>query len=523
MKTRFSLVLLLCALFMGFATSLAAGTEANTSIINQASATYTDSLNAPQSTTSNSVTTIVQQVYSFTITPNGASPAAPGQTETALPGAPVYFNYTVTNTGNGDDTITLQNVQDAADAFNLSDVTIYLDTGCDGSVAGDSPVTSLALGADASACLIVSGVIPTGTPDGAQANYNLEGTSAGAAAQNPAVVVTDVNNWARAEANTGANLTATKEANPSSAVAAGGSISYTINGSNNGGAAAYGVDVSDYTGVAGSEGIVITDSLDANLTYTAGTLTGTAGAGAVSFAYSTTGGATWVQAEPATGVTDVAMIISAATANTAFFPQSTNYTMSFSATVAATAGANTTITNQAVVNYSVDDDEDTLNTETSNPTSTDVTATSDVAIGPEGLATDNPISGTASYTDSNGNTWDVTLSGGFGNDDTQTLTSDVATGDTVAFRMSVANTGNVADTFDIDALSAAGYSVQVFNANGTTPLNGALSIPAGVTRDIVVKVTIPAAATAADTDHRYGYFHHRPRAKRHYLRSYSYA
>ena len=505
MKNFFTVILSL--LFMGLSSSLAAGTEANTSIINQASATYIDSLDAPQFTTSNSVTTIVQQVYGLTITPNGADEANPGQTQTALPGAPVYFNYRVTNTGNGDDTITLSSVQDAADAFNLTNVRIYLDTGCDGSIAGDSVVSSVALGADDSACIIVSGTIPSGTANGAQANYNLSGSSANAAT--PA----DADNWARAVANTGANLSARKTASPSGAVAPGSTITYTISGSNNGGSAAYGVDVSAYTGVAGSEGIVITDTLDSNLSY-AGNLTGTAGAGTVSFAYRTIGNTSWTPGTPATGVTgvtDVAMIISAPAANvtnnTPFFPQSTNYSMSFSTTVAA-ATAGTPITNRAVISYSVNDDAATSNTTTSAPTNNTVAANNDVAVGPAGLAAANPVSGTASYTDSNGNTWNVNLSGGYVNndngaanngDDTQTLTSPVSTGDRVAFRMSVANTGNVNDTFTISAASAAGYGVQVFNANGTTPLNGALSVPAGATQDIVVKITIPANATAGDT------------------------
>src|SRR3954465_13469371 len=52
---------------------------ANTSIGNQASATYTDASNTQRTATSNTVVTIVQQVASFTLTTDGQTkPAAPG-------------------------------------------------------------------------------------------------------------------------------------------------------------------------------------------------------------------------------------------------------------------------------------------------------------------------------------------------------------------------------------------------------------------------------------------------------------
>ncbi|WP_342586384.1 hypothetical protein [Meiothermus taiwanensis] len=58
-------------------------TPAGTNISNQASASYIDSAGQPRTTTSNQVITVVQQVYSFSITPDGST-TTPGQTRTAL-------------------------------------------------------------------------------------------------------------------------------------------------------------------------------------------------------------------------------------------------------------------------------------------------------------------------------------------------------------------------------------------------------------------------------------------------------
>jgi CHASE3 domain sensor protein len=65
------------AVLLGFGLALLAlgtalaMTPAGTQIQNQASASYIDSAGQPRTTTSNLVVTVVQQVYSFTITPNG--------------------------------------------------------------------------------------------------------------------------------------------------------------------------------------------------------------------------------------------------------------------------------------------------------------------------------------------------------------------------------------------------------------------------------------------------------------------
>src|SRR3954462_5748991 len=96
----------------------AAAPPANTSIGNQATATYTDSSNTQRTVTSNTVVTIVQQVASFTLTTDG-------QTKPAAPGGQVVFPHTLTNTGNGNDTFTLAVASAAGGSFTLTNLALY--------------------------------------------------------------------------------------------------------------------------------------------------------------------------------------------------------------------------------------------------------------------------------------------------------------------------------------------------------------------------------------------------------------
>ena len=89
----------------------ATGTTAGLSIVNTATINFSDDLGAAQTpVNSNTVSTTVFPVPSFTVTPNqtttgtvaGDAPdyAKPGLTKTAKPGDIVPYPYTLTNTGN---------------------------------------------------------------------------------------------------------------------------------------------------------------------------------------------------------------------------------------------------------------------------------------------------------------------------------------------------------------------------------------------------------------------------------------
>jgi len=99
-------------------------------ISNQASANYKDSGGTPQTATSNSVTTTVAQVGSYTLTADN--------TKTAAPGTTAYMPHILTNTGNGADTfyITLPTAIDG----DLSGVAIYADVNGDGQPDSPTPL-----------------------------------------------------------------------------------------------------------------------------------------------------------------------------------------------------------------------------------------------------------------------------------------------------------------------------------------------------------------------------------------------
>ena len=466
-------ILLAILLSLWFGLALAGPTPAGTNIQNQASATYVDSAGQPRTTNSNLVVTVVQQVYSFTITPNGTE-ADPGQTRSGLPGAQVLFNYQVTNTGNGTDTINLRTVQGTADNFDLSGVEIFLDANCNGNLdAGETTTTSVTLTMGASACLIVRATIPTGATSGQYGNLNLTGTSAG----DPNV--TDEDNWARASATAAAALTAFKSASPVGSVAPGSTITYTISGSNTGGGAASGVSVPGL-----GTGILIADTIPSGLTVNSMPTTGSAGGGTVRFVY-TTDGSNWSLLSssnlPLTGNGTVAigMFISG---SGAFFPQGASYTFSFEATVPANAAPGTSYTNSATVRFNDGTGDQTV---TTNTTSNTVEASYSVAVGPYGF----PEAGASGTYTALGYT--VTRSG-----DSQSIQS-VYDGTTVIFRHTLRNTGDTSDSFTLDFSGVpTGWICSLVADDLTTPISGPVGpVAAGADYNFALRCQVPAGAT----------------------------
>jgi uncharacterized repeat protein (TIGR01451 family) len=198
----------------------------------------------------------------------------------------------------------------------------------------------------------VRATIPTSATGGQYGNLNLEGTSAGSPS------VTDTNNWARAVATAQAALTASKSASPTGPVPPGGTITYTISGSNAGGSPAYGVPVTvDSTT---RYGILIEDTIPAGLTVTQ--VSGSAGAGTVRFIYyDGTAWSTLGTTSPVTGLNilgdgtkKVGMLIEG---TGDFFPVGAGYTFSFQATVPSDAPAGTGYANYATVKFDADNDE----------------------------------------------------------------------------------------------------------------------------------------------------------------------
>jgi len=377
-KLKAIIFLAIAVLTLGVA--IAAGTPAGTEIRNQASASYIDSAGQSQTTTSNEVVTVVQPVYSFTIAPDSSTDAStgniiPGQSQSGVPGSTVYFPYTVTNTGNSDDTIDLtleQNTsEDEFDPVSDPATDIYLDENCNGQIdAGESAVTSVDLAADESACLIVAATIPDSATEGQTGLINLSGTSQAGTPNDTSDDVAESGdpNWAEAIATEKAVLTSTKSASPSGEVSRGGSITYTIEGSNVGGAAAYAVEgVVEVDGTS-KNGILIEDAIPDNTTFDS-IVDSSAGAGSVSVIYYT--GSSWTATAPSdkTTIEKVGMLIEDTNYDSndpqPFFPQGAQYKLSFTVTVNETLSdgvtplpADTSITNTATVSFSGNNDGD---------------------------------------------------------------------------------------------------------------------------------------------------------------------
>jgi len=120
-----SLIVLVAGVMFTLASRTAAAAPAAGTVIgNQATATYNDAGGAPRTATSNLVQTTVSQVKSFTLTANGARTAAPGQT--------VYYPHTITNTGNGTDTYTLNTPVATSGGFTHTGIAYYIDANGDG-------------------------------------------------------------------------------------------------------------------------------------------------------------------------------------------------------------------------------------------------------------------------------------------------------------------------------------------------------------------------------------------------------
>lgn len=110
--------------FFATGTTYAAAPAAGTNISNIATASYVDGTSTTRTVTSNEVKTTVLQVGSFTLVQD--------RTTTANPNSAVALSHVLTNTGNGTDEFTLGLANVSGDAFDFSNIAIYLDANKDG-------------------------------------------------------------------------------------------------------------------------------------------------------------------------------------------------------------------------------------------------------------------------------------------------------------------------------------------------------------------------------------------------------
>ena len=227
-----------------------AQTPAGTTIRNQASATFEDLVGNTYSATSNEVTTIVLPVFGVSILPDDSGetpPVTPALVQMAIPGQTVYYSYTLTNTGNDDDSYTLLPLLDGANTtmlIGIGDLDVYRDTNGNGVLDGGEPIICAGgaagvlgpIAAGVTVSLLIEYQVPAGAAAGQVAYVGIQGTSVGDGAQ------VDTDYYHRTDVVSDAVLTASMTGLPA-AIDPGNVATYTITGQNVGNDVAHGVTV----------------------------------------------------------------------------------------------------------------------------------------------------------------------------------------------------------------------------------------------------------------------------------------
>lgn len=471
------LVLFLALALLG--TAFASSTPAGTHIDAQASASYVDSANQARTTTSNLVVTIVQQVYGVAVTPQGTV-TSPGQSRVALAGGSADVAYSVRNTGNGTDTVDLSAVLDTDSEFTPS-LSIYLDANCNGRIdAGEATASSTTLAMDAVACVVVHVAVPTDAATGQQASVELQVVSQADASAASSEA------WASIGVTDQAVFSSSLQVSPSGSVAQGATLTYTLSGSNIGGNAAYAATA---PAGLGSNGVLVEVDVPATLVLDPSSVSFAAGSGSGTPVYFT--GGAWTTTAPAAPVhvDKVGVLLSG---SDAFFAQGSGYSLSFQASVpgdagtaagAGTVAAGTSYLATGHVLYAATAGGSTLTTDSNDVTSRVAVATY-LQAGPYQLATGSYSFAGATIARADGS---------------QTIAAAYA-GNTVAFRNTVANLGNAADSYTLSLTAVpSGWTCQTYAADGVTPLATLGPVPAGSSADVVLRCTVPADAVTAET------------------------
>ncbi|MFB9990663.1 DUF11 domain-containing protein [Deinococcus oregonensis] len=147
----------LTALALALSSSaFATGTPAGTVIQNQAFLEFSPNDGQPPLVIpSLPVLTTVLPICSVSVLPNGTL-AAPGQSYSLLPGEGAVLRYTVANTGNTSNTLTLQLATDTTSQFTPGDLSLHIDANGNGIIDANEPaVTQITLDADQSAGVLV--------------------------------------------------------------------------------------------------------------------------------------------------------------------------------------------------------------------------------------------------------------------------------------------------------------------------------------------------------------------------------
>ena len=219
---NYLMVFLILISSSAFALAPAAGTV----IKNQASATYTDSTGITQTTTSNLVETVIQQVGAFTLEQD--------QERFAIEGQVVSFPHVLTNTGNGNDNYTLGATDSVdVDDYQFTDFNIYPDVNQDGIADSNVPITETGVLASGEAFyFVVSATVPTGLADDDEGKITVTGTSTDSSLYTSPTELVTKTNTDTATVSDDAVIRVTKSISTQSGAAGSGPYTVTLTYSN---------------------------------------------------------------------------------------------------------------------------------------------------------------------------------------------------------------------------------------------------------------------------------------------------
>lgn len=437
------------ALLLPALTGNAAAPVAGTVIGNQASATYTDASSIPRTATSNTVTSIVQQVASLTLTAS--------QSRTVAPGGTIYFPHTVTNTGNGSDTIALTATDADTGIITFSNLVMYADA--DGNGVPDNAIEITGTGPLASGAVfrfVVAAVVPGTATNGQSEAITVTATSGFTPAVSAAPNTDTVNVSGNAVIAVTKALSISSGPSPSS-----GQVTVTLTYTNTGNSAASNVTITDIIGTGATAG----------MTYVAAS-GGWSGGATVTDAVG--GDSSGLDYSWNTGTNTVTAII-------ASVPPVTSGTITFRVTINSGLPPGFATT-QNTASYIYNDGVNPVGpVNTNTATYTVLQSAGVVANGSNASSAD----GTAE----------------------PVVTGPATQGATVSFTDYIWNTGNGTDSFDITLASSnfpSGTTFQLYRSDGVTPLtdSNGNGIPdtgplaAGANYLVVLKATLPATAAS---------------------------
>jgi uncharacterized repeat protein (TIGR01451 family) len=281
----------------------AVGTAAGTDITNTATVNYTVGGVGQTPVDSNITTFLVDRKVDLTLTNVGPTSTTPGAANAAVA-------YTLTNTGNGADTFTLAGANQAGD-FTVTGIQVFRDDGTTPGVhdAGDSEVTApLALNADETVTLFIVSDIPVTATNGQDSTVRLTATTTSTETPGPDTALVDV---VFADSGTDGTEFADGEYNVQAAtlavVKSATIISDPVNGTGAdrkaipGAVIEYSIVVTN-SGTVNAAAVTLSDSIPANTTYVANSMT--LNAAALTDAADVDGGST--TGAPVTAITVVA-------------------------------------------------------------------------------------------------------------------------------------------------------------------------------------------------------------------------